>query len=99
MQDPKTIIEKTTKYIRNPDVAKFHEQMETNDKLDAIKDALENDKKDRIEKTVIAHGVIIPDVPKIDIPKVDFSETNELIKKLTEEIQKPCQITLKLTLE
>lgn len=38
--NPRQIIEKTTKYIRNPDVAKFQEMQETNEHLGDIKDSL-----------------------------------------------------------
>ena len=56
-----------------------------------------------IDRTVVAHGVIIPDIPKIDVSEVDMSETNlllkqniELLKQLIEETKKPCVVTLKL---
>lgn len=39
MEDPKRIIEKSAKYLRNPDVAKFQELQESNSHLEDIKQA------------------------------------------------------------
>ena len=39
----------------------------------------------------------IPDYPKFPtIPKTDLTETNNLLKTLTEELRKPLKVTLKL---
>lgn len=61
------------------------------------------DLKVPIDRTVIAHGVIIPDIPKVEVQEVKMDETNQLLREnaallrqLIEEIKKPCKATLKL---
>ncbi len=50
------------------------------------------DQLDGIEKA-------IKNIPKVEIPKTDFSEMNKNLSQIKEELQKPCEINIKLTLE
>jgi len=89
--EPEKTIEQTTKFIRNPEVAKFQLMQEHSDKLDSL-----NEGAKEIVKAI--KEIPQPEPVKIDIPKTDLTQTNALLEELIKNSKEPCQIRLTLKL-
>ena len=91
--EPEKTIEQTTKFIRNPEVAKFQLMQEHGDKLDSLHQGIQE-----IVKAIKE----IPQPEKVQIPEfptTDLSQTNSLLEQLITSSKEPCQIRLTLTLK